>query len=73
MNVRKTRSLTAFWYWLSRFWTDPDAKPELANYYRARQIDSLSRQLPLASSATVLIVILWKLLVAKFLPVLPLA
>ncbi|WP_338455265.1 EAL domain-containing protein [uncultured Alteromonas sp.] len=58
MNVRKTRSLTAFWYWLSRFWTDPDATSELANYYRARQIDSLSRQLPLASSATVLIVIL---------------
>jgi diguanylate cyclase (GGDEF)-like protein/PAS domain S-box-containing protein len=58
VDARQTRSLAALWYWLRRFWTDPDATPELANYYRAQQIDSLSRQLPLASSATVLIVIL---------------
>lgn len=48
----------ALWEWLRSFWCDPSATPELASRYRARQINALARQLPLASAATCLIVII---------------
>lgn len=50
---RKTRS-----EWFRSFWCDPSANPELASYYRARQVNALARQLPLASAATCFVIII---------------
>ncbi|MDO6535667.1 EAL domain-containing protein [Alteromonas stellipolaris] len=50
--------LPVFLYWLRQYWGDPDAPSDIARHYRARQIDSIARQLPLASIATCFVVFL---------------
>ena len=57
-HINKPSIYQACSYWLQSFWCDPSATPVLAANYRARQVNSLARQLPLASAATLFIVIL---------------